>query len=433
MVSATAQARRQGRLVVIGAVTASLVLGVMAGFAPKLALLALLGLLAVSALLFRLEWAALAVVGAAVFEDYLQLVDPRAIKVLAVLLVAAWLLRRTRGALHGSGPSPVLVCAVAFVVVLLASTAWHPNGLTGFNILLRYAGFLAVLAVLADSMRGGLAPARVARAYVVSCTAAAVCGIVTYFLGVDRRVGGPIEDPNDFAFFLLAALPLAFALRSSARRTWVYDLAAGLILLAMLGTLSRGALVGLGLMLVAAFLMGLLRFRVALGFAVLMAVGVLIVLGVFPDLVDTSLSQKDYVAGQNVSERLHLWQSASRMTVENPVLGLGPGSFSLVHQNYVDSMPLDINHNLSVAHNTYLEISSETGFLGVAAFLAILVTAYAVARSHWRRTEEPLGAAVCVGLLGTAAAATFVTEQYFLPLWLLAALAAGLTPAPARE
>lgn len=428
MVSATAQSARQGRAVVLLVVPASLVLGVLAGVAPKLALLALLGVAAVALLLLRVEWAALAVVGSAVFEDYLVLVDPRAIKVLAVLLLGAWLLRRCRGPLHRSGPSPVLRCAVVFVVVLLAATVWHPHGRVGLDILLRYAGFLAVLGVLVDVMRGGLAPARVARVYVLSCTAAAVCGIVTYFLGVDRRVGGPIEDPNDFAFFLLAALPLAFALRGSAKRPWLYDLAAGLVLLATLGTLSRGALVGIVLMLVAALLMGLVRFRVAAGFVALMAVGVLVVLAIYPDLVDTSLSQKDHVAARNVSERLHLWQAASRMTLENPVLGLGPGSFSLFHLDYVDTMPLDINHDLTVAHNTYLEISGETGFLGLASFLSVLVAAYAGARSRWRRTGDLLGAGVCVALLGTAAAAVFVTEQYFLPLWLLAALGAGLAP-----
>jgi putative inorganic carbon (HCO3(-)) transporter len=412
----------------VGTVSASLVLGLLAGFAPQLALLALVGGAAAVALLLRVEWAALAVVGSAVFEDYLVLVDPRAIKALAAMLLGAWLLRRCRGALHRAGPSPVLLCTVAFVVVLLAAAALHPNGLAGLDVLLRYAGFLAVLGVLTDCMRGGLAPARVARVYLLSCTVAAVCGIVTYFLGVDRRVGGPTEDPNDFAFFLLAALPLAFALRGSARRPWLYDLAAGVVLLALLGTLSRGALVGLVVMLVAALLMGLVRLRVALGFAVLMAAGVLVVLGVFPQLVDTSLSQKDHVAAQNVSERLHLWQAASRMTVENPVLGLGPGSFSLDHLEYVDSLPIDINHDLDVAHNTYLEISSETGFLGLAAFLAILVAAYAGARSCWRSSGQVLGAAVCVAMLGTAAAAAFVTEQYFLPLWLLAALGAGLAP-----
>ncbi|MCD4534497.1 O-antigen ligase family protein [Nocardioides sp. cx-169] len=422
----------RGRPVVVPALTAAVVLGLAAGFAPREALLGLLLLGVVVTLLLRVDWAALVVVGTAVFEDYLTLVDPRAVKGLAALLVCSWLLRRCAGLRHRSDVSPVLVCALVFVGVLLAATVLHANGRTGLDILLRYAGFLAVLAVLTDCMRGGLAPARVARVYVVSCTLASVCGVLVYILGGDRRVGGPIEDPNDLAFFLLAALPLAFALRRTARRGWTYDLAAGLVLLALLGTLSRGALVGVAVMLFAALLMGLVRLRLALGFAALLGAGVLVVLAAFPQLVDTSLDQKGHVAGQNISERLDLWQSASAMTLESPVLGLGPGSFSLQHRDYADSLPRDVNHHLSVAHNTYLEISSETGLVGLTAFLAILVAAYAGARSRWRRTGDLLGAAVCVALLGTAAAAAFVTEQYFLPLWLLAALGAGLAPVRGR-
>ncbi len=431
----TASATRSGRGIVVGAVAAAPVLGLLAGFAPVAALLGVIALVVVVALLLRVEWAALAVVGTAVFEDYLAPVDPRVMKALALLLVGSWMLRRCTGRLHDGGRSTVLACALAFVAVLLAATALHTNGQASIDVLLRYAGFLAVLAVLTDVMRAGLAPARVARVYVLSCTVASACGITEYIMGEDRRVGGPIGDPNDLAFFLLAALPLAFALRGSARRAWVYDLAAGVILLAVLGTLSRGALVGIALIAVAALLMGLIRWKVALGFAALTVVGLLVVLTAFPQMIDTSLSQKGHVADQNVSERLDLWQSAGRMTLENPVLGLGPGAFSQQHRDFADSLPININHTLDVAHNTYLEVSSETGVVGLLVFLSILVTAYAGARSHWRRTGDPLGAAVCVALLGTAVAAAFVTEQYFLPLWLLAALGAalGAAVAPARE
>ncbi|WP_134741839.1 O-antigen ligase family protein [Nocardioides sp. 503] len=418
--------RTSSRGLVLGALVAAPVLGLLAGFAPMAALVGVMALVVVVALLLRIEWAALAVVGTAVFEDYLVPVDPRVMKGLALLLVGAWLLRRCLGRLHDGGRNPVLVCALAFVAVLLAATALHTNGQASIDVLLRYAGFLAVLAVLTDVMRAGLPPARVARVYVLSCAVASACGIAEYIMGEDRRVGGPIGDPNDLAFFLLAGLPLAFALRGSARRPWVYDLAAGVILLAVLGTLSRGALLGLAVVAVAALLMGLVRWKVALGFGALSVVALLVVLTAFPQLIETSLSQKEHVAGQNVSERLDLWQSAGRMTLENPVLGLGPGSFSQQHRDFADSLPLNINHTLDVAHNTYLEVSSETGLLGLVVFLAILVTAYLGAWSHWRRTRDPLGGAVCVALLGTAVAAAFVTEQYFLPLWLLAALGAAL-------
>lgn len=400
--------------------------GLAAGLEPAPTAAVAVGLAVVLGLLLELEWAALLVVGSAPFEDYLVRVDPHVIKGLAVLLVGAWLIRRSGGRLHDRSRSPVLLAALGFVVVLLAATVAHDNGAAGLAVLLRYAGFLAVLLVLADCLRGSLPPRRLARVYVASCAAASVCGVVGYFLGQDRRVGGPIGDPNDFAFFLLPALALALGLRGSGRRAWPYDLAAALCALAIVGTLSRGALVGVAAMTLLALVARMVRLRAALGILVVLGTALAFTAAAFPDLVDVSLHQKEYVAGQNVDERLQLWGAAARMTTEDPVLGLGPGAFALHHRDYMGTLPADVNHPLDVAHDTWLETSSELGLLGLVALVSILVLAYAGAWSRWRRDRDPLAAAVCAALVGTCAAATFVTEQYYLPLWLLAAFGAAL-------
>jgi putative inorganic carbon (HCO3(-)) transporter len=407
-----------------------LLLGAVAGFAvgfrPLPVLLGAAGVVVGTALLLHVEWAALAVVASAVFEDYLHVVDPRIVKGLAVVLVAAWLLRRCRGPLPGGPHGPVLLAAAALLAVLLAATVAHPNGAAGLAVLLRWVGFLAVLAVLLDCLRAALAPRFVAQVYVWSCTAAAACGVLTYLLADQRRVVGPLGDPNDLAFFLLAALPLTLALRVGASAPRRYDAATAVLILALLGTLSRGALVGAVAALTVAVVLGSLSLRAVAGLTVtLAALAGLSVLAV-PELVSTSLEQKEHVADQNVSERLDLWAAATRMTADQPVLGLGPGAFQLVHDDYLDRLPQDVNHRLDVAHNTYLETSSETGLLGLAAFLALLGSAFLAAAGRWRRDREPLAGAVAASLAGCAVAATFVTEQYFLPLWLLAALGAAV-------
>lgn len=383
-----------------------------------------------AAMLIRLELAVMVVVAASVFEDYLALATPLASKALAVVLVGSWLVRRGWGRLHGGPRSPVILAALGFTVALLLATLAHNNGSAGVDVLLRYAGFLAVLAVLTDTMRGGLAPETVARVYVASCTVAAVCGMLTFAFAADRRVGGPIADPNDFAFFLVAAVPLVLALRTRAQRTWVYDVALGVILLATLGTLSRGALVGLAAMLVLAILTRAISLRAALGVLVAVSAIVGATITTFPEAVQTSLYQKADVAEQNVSERLDLWRAATAMTTDNPVLGRGPGGFGLYQQDYRDRLPDDVTHRLDVAHNTYLEISAELGIVGLAAFLLLLALALLSAWSRWRRDGERLAAAVCVALGGACVTAAFLTEQYFLPLWLLIAMAAALAHPP---
>lgn len=426
MVTTTvAPVRVSGRWTVVVPLLVAATLGVLAGFAPLPVLLGLLALAACAAVVLRLDWVALLLVVVSVFEDYAARVEPSAVKGLAVLLVLAWVVRRCRGRLYDGPRSPLLVAALGFAVVLLLATALHNNGQAGLDVLLRYAGFLGVLFVLADAMRGGgLRPERLAQVYVAACAVAAFCGLLTFAVGADRRVGGPIGDPNDFAFFLLPAVALGVAVRRTTQRRWPWDVATVVVLVAIFGTLSRGALVGLAAMVVIAVVTGTVRLRSAAALTAVVAVVTGLVALTFPALVSVSLQQKDFVAQQNVSERLDLWTAAAAMTVEHPVLGMGPGAFALHHGEFLTSLPDDVNHPLDVAHNTWLELSSELGVLGLVAFVAMLAVAFAQAWSV--RRHDPVAAAVCVGLVGTVAAATFVTEQYYLPLWLLCALAVGV-------
>lgn len=411
---------------VVGSIGAAVVLGFLAGYAPATIGPALLALAVLAAMVLRLELAVLVLVATSVFEDYLAVAQPAAVKAIGLLLVVAWAVRRCRGRLHTGRRSPVLEATFAFSIALMLATVVHNNGAAGLEVVLRYAGFLVVLVVLADVLRAGLAVATVARVYVAACAVAAVCGLLSYGAGLDRRVGGPIGDPNDFAFFLLPAVALGLAARTTATRRLPWDLATVLIVLAVLGTLSRGALLGLVAMAVLAVGARMVRVRTAFALAVVVGAAAVVVAVVAPGLVSTSIEQKGVVADQNVSERLELWSAAGRMTLEHPILGMGPGAFALRHEDYTSGLPDDIAHPLDVAHNTWLEVSSELGVLGLAGFVAILVAAFGTAWSAWRRRGDPYAAAVSVSLVGACVAASFVTEQYYLPLWLLCALAVGL-------
>ena len=197
--------------------------------------------------------------------------------------------------------------------MLLLATAVHNNGAHGLAVVLRYAGFLAVL-LRARRRDARWAATRAAspRSTSLACAVAAACGLLTFAVGADRRVGGPIGDPNDFAFFLLPAVALGLAVRRTTRRRWPWDVATVLVLVAVLGTLSRGALVGLAAMVVLAVAAGMVRLRGAVALAAVVAA----VTGArradaSPALVSVSLQQKDFVAHQNVSERLDLWTAAA--------------------------------------------------------------------------------------------------------------------------
>jgi putative inorganic carbon (HCO3(-)) transporter len=398
------------------AVTSSVLL-----WGPIVSLGAVVAVVVMAALLTNAELAVLIFVAVAPFEGYAKAVSGSAVKALGAALFAAWLLsvlRRGRVRLA----QPVIGCAIALLAVLLASTVLHANGPLGTEVATRYVSYIAALVVLVDCMANRLPPRLVAQVYVAASTLAALAGLVAFFRH-NLRAGGPVGDPNDFAFFLLAALALTLGLRRDEPRRR-YAVAAIILLLGIVATLSRGALVGLAAMFVLAAAAHLIRMRAVFGTAAVVGVAVVCVLLLDPTKVSTSLHAKGFVAAQNVDERLLRWQVAAEMTYDHPIVGLGPGGYRENFDRYINYQPADLSHQLDVAHETYLEVSSELGLLGLGAFLGVIGLGASSAVRSARRGGSDAGLAnsVWVATAGAAVAAVFLTEQYYLPLWLLAAL-----------
>ncbi len=426
-----AASRSSRVLLPVALVLTGIVLGLATGLAPLVAGVGLIGLSATLVMLARLDVAVVVFVVASLFEGYLSLVDPLTTKALSAVVVGSWVMMRCRRESVGMHRVPVVLVAVALWWVLLVSTLVNaPVGAPG--TLLRWAGFLAVLVVVVDVLvRRILRPEALARTYVLAATAAATVGLVAMSAADDPRAAGPISDPNDFAFYLLPALPMAMALRRPGPLPGRWDLAAAVVTVGMVATVSRGAMLGLGVMLVVGLLSRQVRLRDLVGLGGVLLAGASLLAVWQREIVLDALTQKTAIAGQNVSERFYLWDAAARMVLDRPVLGHGPGSFATEHAWFATRLPVDARNDLDVAHNTYLEVAAESGFVGLAVFVALLGAGLVGAWTAWRAGSR-LGAAVAAGLVGTSVAACFVTEQFFLPLWLLCAMGAVL-PRLTRE
>jgi len=64
--------------------------------------------------------------------------------------------------------------------------------------------------------------------------------------------------------------------------------------------------------------------------------------------------------------RLSYWKSGINMVFANPITGVGLGNFGTVYPKYQVPHTADVKQ----AHNDYLQIACETGFVGAAAFIA---------------------------------------------------------------
>ena len=76
-------------------------------------------------------------------------------------------------------------------------------------------------------------------------------------------------------------------------------------------------------------------------------------------------------------ERLNRWNSAFRMIEERPVMGWGPGCYQFCYAPYQDSRYLTIIStdfgDGGNAHSEYIGPTAETGFVGLATVLALMV------------------------------------------------------------
>lgn len=193
-------------------------------------------------------------------------------------------------------------------------------------------------------------------------------GAVVYAEGVPR-LRGLYGSANHLALYLGRVLPLIVAVSflDHGRRRWLYAAAGLLLAAAGLLTFSKGLLlislpVGL---LTLALLQPRLRRPAAL-LALLGGLALLPFMGTerFTSLFDTS--------GGTTFLRLQLWQSAWRMWLDHPWLGVGPDNFLYAFRSFYVLPSAWEELQLSHPHNLFLDLLTRVGLFGFLAGLWLL-------------------------------------------------------------
>jgi exopolysaccharide production protein ExoQ len=133
----------------------------------------------------------------------------------------------------------------------------------------------------------------------------------------------------------------------------------------------------------------------------------------------------------NLTGRLAIWQSVIRM-VPNPVLGTGFESFWLGSRLEQMWRAFPVFHP-NEAHNGYIEVYLNLGWIGVVLIASILINAYRRAAAVFYR--EPALGAVMVAYVITAAFYS-ITEAGFRMLdsiWIFLLLAIAASAEPAQD
>jgi putative inorganic carbon (hco3(-)) transporter len=353
------------------------------------------------------------------------------IKILGALLMIGYFLRALSRDEDVRLPS-TLPALVAFVMLVLLSLMLSGDVESGLSKTLRYLLFGAFTFLFIQLVRSRAELVTILRVLVVSSTIASLYGIVLFVTGNVERVSGPIGEANDFAYVLASVLPFAVYLSLRDRRLRVlWGLCAAVLVLALFGTLSRGALVGVAAVVLWAVATRRTRFGGVLAGTVVVAGTLLLAFTLWRPLIDERLAAKGVVAQANVDSREAYWSAAARMAADHPILGVGPGRFGIEASNYVLNDPINIER--PVVHNSYLEVLAEGGVPTLIAFIALIFGSWrllARARVRFRERDDRDGlrivAATQASLVVAIVSANFLSVQITIPLWLLAGIAAVL-------
>lgn len=247
------------------------------------------------------------------------------------------------------------------------------------------------------------------------------------------RLAGPIGEQNRYAQILLVVVPLVLALAAhrTGRRGRVVLLSLLPIGAGIALTGSRGAVVGLAVTVALLARLGLVQARSLLAGAAGAAV-ILLILPAYRERLTSTLSaaESEQVSSLDSSSlsRITTNLAALDMFADHPVLGVGPDGFPRFYEAYAERVGINVKDEARQPHNLYLGVASQTGIVGLAAFLAAPGLLLARLGRGWRAAgpARPRTAALAAGAIGSItaylASGVFLHLSFERYLWLLLAL-----------
>jgi O-antigen ligase len=119
----------------------------------------------------------------------------------------------------------------------------------------------------------------------------------------------------------------------------------------------------------------------------------------------------------SLASRLMIWQSAFRMLQDQPVTGIGPGSFQSSYLEYQKHFPPYLEWAVPQPHNLYLAFWLESSLVGLVGFLLLVFVWMKDIRKSTSGSNQETAALAAV-LLG-AMTAVLVHGAFDTPYWKL--------------
>lgn len=271
-------------------------------------------------------------------------------------------------------------------------------------------------------------------------------GIFVFLTAGEHRVWGPpgntfISDNNFLGLTMAMVVPLFIALARQEEKRWLRRLlyvVCFLTVIATVFTYSRGALLGLVVILVLTFI----RSRKAKFFTLLFFIPLMYFA---KDLVPEKLYKRtetiqSYKEDTSAMQRIRAWHVAWNIALDRPLTGAGfefessPANhdrwWSYVPESYIGLY----GEKAHVAHSVYFQMLGQHGFIGLGLFLALLVSVLRALRAIQKdaRANPDLNwmgdyaSAIRIAIFGYAVSGSFLNVAFFDLLYLFVGITAVL-------
>ena len=244
--------------------------------------------------------------------------------------------------------------------------------------------------------------------------------------GANKVLGPPesfIAGNTEIGMALVMVIPLLVLLSRHEPRYWARTglrVVMGFSVVAVLFTYSRGAVLGLAVIMPLMFLKSKMRLLIIPLAIVAALFGQAIAESVFPEqwLLRMGTVQT-YERDKSANMRLNSWLVSYRLAKDYPIFGAGFRPFSPAV--YLTYSPDEKWNTVQDAHSIYFQVMAEHGFLGFALYMGVIVSSLVALRRIMSQTRRrpalklhhDMAQMIEVSLLGFLIVGAFLSMSYF--------------------
>lgn len=259
-----------------------------------------------------------------------------------------------------------------------------------------------------------------------------------------QTANSTIANSNDLAAHVLLALPFLLYVVMDRKRSVVIKAAVfgaiGYGLWIVLGTGSRGGMIGLAVAILVLFWQASRPQKIAVVLGTILLASV-----IWPMLPSLTKARLESVLGgeheeaqQSQTSRIYLFKKSIEYTIRYPVFGIGSDQFA-TFEGY-ESRSEGKHGNWHTAHNTFTQFSSENGipafFFGAGSLIAAIVGVRRIYRAaRQRKLIDLIRVCQCylLAMAGYLTAIMFLSHAYSFYLPAMVGLAISIITVGKRE